>query len=356
MAEKRPARVHGIVLAGAYPTCGSPLDDLAPRPLLPVAQQPLITYSLRWMKAGGVPSATICANSAARAIRGELAAADFGMRLDYLEDWTPRGAAGCLRDAGERADADTFVVADGTAVPVVDLAELLAAHRACEAAATIVVGVDGGGRWRPTGFYVFDRWVCQFVPEEGFYDIKEKLIPRLHKAGEQVSTYTASEMAPRALNADGYLALNHWAIERVATRPGFADGFQADGEALVHESASVDPSARLLGPVLVGARVSIGAGATLVGPVSIGQGTTVGDGAVVSRSVVWSGCTVGEGAFVDRSMLADGTHVGTGTLVVSAVRANVRDEPRTRMTMRTAGRALWAPFAAALRPAPNSQS
>src|SRR5512134_3977729 len=96
--------VHGIVIAGTYPAAGSALDALVPRPLLPVAQQPLITYALRWMHSAGVAHGTVCANSAARSIRTRLDAATLGIGLDYLEDWNPRGAAGCVRDAGTRRE------------------------------------------------------------------------------------------------------------------------------------------------------------------------------------------------------------------------------------------------------------
>ena len=226
MAENATPRIHGIILAGAYPDGQCALDQLIPRPLLPVAQQPLITYALRWMRSGGLRRATICTNSAARAIRTHLGPAAFDMGLDYLEDWSPRGPAGCVGDAGARTDADTFVVADGTAVPVVDIQELLEAHRASEAAITVVVGADSAGRLRPTGVYVFDRWAFHFIPEEGFQDIKEKLIPRLYAAGENVSTQMAHAVAPRVVNADTYLALNQWAIERAAHQVGSSDGFQ----------------------------------------------------------------------------------------------------------------------------------
>lgn len=355
MAENDTPRVHGIILAGAYPDGHCALDQLTPRPLLPVAQQPLITYALRWMRSGGLRRATICANSAARAIRTHLGPAAFDMRLEYREDWSPRGPAGCVRDAGAQTDADTFVVADGTAVPVVDIQELLEAHRASEAAITVVVGADSAGRLRPTGVYVFDRWAFHFIPEEGFYDIKEKLIPRLYAAGEHVSTQMARAVAPRVVNADTYLALNQWAIERAAHQAGASDGFQVAGEAVVHESAVVDPSARLLGPVLVGPRVSVQAGATLVGPVSIGPGTSVGRDAVVSRSVVWSGCGVGEGAFVDRCMLADGATIEPRSSVFSAVRAAGRPEGSNARGPGRLGKRPWNPIAAALRPAAPHQ-
>jgi mannose-1-phosphate guanylyltransferase len=335
------------VLAGAYLGHGS-LDLLGPRPLLPAAQQPLVSYALRWMADGGVEVATICANSAARAIRASLNGSAYGLRLDYLEDLSPRGAAGCARDAGLRTKAASFVVADGTSVPVVDMGELLEGHRSSRAAITVVVEADAAGRMQPAGVYVFDRRAFDLVPEDGFQDIKEKLIPSLYAAGEPVATHVVRGGAPRVVNADTYLALNQWLVERASRHRDWPHGFRAAGETILHDSARVDPTARLLGPVMLGAGASVGAGATLVGPVSIGPGTRIGDEAVVSRSVLWSGCIVGERAFVDRSMLADFAIVSPGGSVVSALKVG---GPRVARPDPQASRAPWAPAMAALRPA-----
>jgi NDP-sugar pyrophosphorylase family protein len=356
MEDNGVPRVHGIVLAGAYPGGQCALDQLAPRPLLPVAQQPLVTYALRWMAGGGLRGATICANSAVRAIRTSLNGSAFGLRLDYLEDWSPRGAAGCVRDAGVKTDAGSFVVADGTSVPVVDLEELLAGHQASQAAITVVVGADAAGRLRPSGIYVFARRTLAYIPEDGFQDIKEKLVPRLYAAGEQVSTHMARGVAPRVVNADTYLALNEWAIERASRHRETPDGFRSFGETVLHDSASVDPTARLLGPVLLGPGVSVRAGATLVGPVSIGPGTTVGRDAVVSRSVVWSDCVVGERSFVDRSMLADRAIVEPEGAVISAMKTAVRPREAREARRWLPGRAPWGPIVAAFRPATPDHS
>jgi NDP-sugar pyrophosphorylase family protein len=354
MEDNAGPRTHGIVLAGAYPGGLCALDRLAPRPLLPVAQQPLVAYALHWMASGGLRDATICANSAARAIRARFDGLAFGLRLHYLEDWTPRGTAGCVRDAGMKTDADTFVVADGTAVPVVDLAELLEGHRSSGAAITVVVAADAAGRLRPSGVYVFDRRTLVHIPEDGFQDIKEKLVPRLYAAAEAVSTHMAEGVAPRVVNADSYLALNQWVVERTSRHRAAPEGFRSLGETVLHDSASVDPTARLLGPVLLGPRVSVRAGATLVGPVSIGRGTTVGRDAVVSRSVVCNDCVVGERSFVDRSMLADRTVIEPGGSVISVMRTARRRSavPQPRRPPR----APWAPIVAALRPAAPDNS
>ena len=63
------AKVEGIVLAGTYHWSQSVFEQLLPRPLLPVAQTPMICYALRWMRDGGIARATVCANSASRAVR-----------------------------------------------------------------------------------------------------------------------------------------------------------------------------------------------------------------------------------------------------------------------------------------------
>jgi mannose-1-phosphate guanylyltransferase len=354
MEDNAGPRAYGIVLAGVYPDGQCVLDHLAPRPLLPVVQQPLVTYALRWMAGSGLREATICANTAARAIRAKFDGSAFGLRLDYLEDWNPRGAAGCVRDAGLKTEADTFVVADGTAVPVVDLAELLDGHRSSRAAITVVVGADAAGRLRPSGVYVFDRRTFTHIQEDGFQDIKEKLIPRLYEAGEPVSTHMAEAFAPRVVNADTYLALNHWVVERISRYRDTPDGFRNLGETVLHDSAAVDSTARLLGPVLLGPRVTVQAGATLVGPVTIGPGSTVGEDAVVSRSVIWSECVVAERSFVDRSMLVDRGVVAPGEAVISTLktRGGRGEERRAR---RSAG-VSWAPIVVSLRQATHHVS
>jgi mannose-1-phosphate guanylyltransferase len=338
--------VYGIVVAGAYPARPSALDALTPRPLLPVAQQPLITYALRWLSKGGVERATICANSAARAIRARLDTAALGMQLAFLEDWNPRGAAGCVRDAGARREARTFVVADGTSVPVVELGDLVESHRAAQALLTVAVAPDATGRLAPCGVYVFDRRAFDYIPADGFQDIKERLLPRLYEAGEPVATHVAATAAPRVVNVESYLALDHWAVERLARQALDAGDYHLQGDAIVHGSAVVDPAARLLGPVLVGPGVTIGRGATLVGPLSLGPGTRVGRAAVVSRSVAWSGCVIGDEALVDRCMLADEARVDRRTPLFGSVRVAERPRP-TRLP----GRSLWQPLVAALKPA-----
>lgn len=201
------------------------------------------------------------------------------------------------------------MIADGTAIPAIDLEGLLAAHRKAKAAMTVVAHREpshGGGEQllSPGGIYVFERSVCDQIPETGFQDIKENLIPRLYRSGEHVITYTSEGACPRVLNAQTYLAVSQWMVERLAEFPDALDGYIAFGYTLAHPSVRIARSARLVGPILIGPSAKIMSGATIVGPAVIGEGCTVGAGALVSRSVTWNRSIIGQEAVVDQCIVA----------------------------------------------------
>jgi NDP-sugar pyrophosphorylase family protein len=331
------SRVRGVVLAGTYHWSNSSFEDLLPRPLVPVAQAPLVSYALRWLRDGGISRATLCANSASRAVRSYLGGGNrFTISLDYHEDWTPRGAAGCVRDAATRSDADTLVIADGTAIPAVNIGLLLDDHRSARAAVTIVVHHDRQARagerpLNPGGIYVFDRRVLDFIPETGFQDIKETLIPKLYRAGERIVTHAGLGICPRVLNAETYLALNHWMVEQVGDNPAPLEHWGAyieNGQLLTHPTAWVAPGARIVGPVLLGPGVKVASGATVVGPTTLGAECHVGEDALVSRSVAWDRCRIGVGAVVDGCVLTDDASVAPRARLYHSLKVKGADSRR----------------------------
>jgi NDP-sugar pyrophosphorylase family protein len=313
--------IQGVVLAGSFPWDDSPLDRLMPRPLLPVAHRPLISYSLRWLRAHGVRDVVVCLNHASRAARGPIADSGTDLSgLDFYEDLQPRGPAGCARDAALGTTGEVFLVAEGTAIPFVSLADLLETHRASGALATVVVQQEQAGEGntclaRPSGMYVFERRALELVPQKGFQDIKENLIPRLYRAGEHVGAHVVHARSARVLSAGTYLDANHWAVSRLIARADALEDYEVSGETVVHRSAQVDPQARLAGPVLIGSESRVAAGATLVGPVVLGSGCSVANEAIVSRTVAWNRCLVGAQAVVDECVLADDASVEAGARV-----------------------------------------
>ena len=308
-----------IVLAGVHHWLDSRLEETVARPLVPIVNRPLIEHLLRWLKDGGIKSVSVCANSDTAVLQRSLGdGGAFGLRIDYYEDHMPRGPAGCARDAAQDSDFDDYLIADATILPcAIDFAELLAAHRRAAAAAMTVVAVseppapsrkpavEGRGperaaltpclaqglpsRLTPVGIYLINRDVFKFVSPDGYQDIKESLIPRLYQDGRRVVTHLAGAAVPRITGADSCMAANAWMLER-QLRQSSPQGFRRVGEALIHDTAHLADSARLLGPVLVG-------------PTVLGAACRADDQAAISRSILWDYAVVERGCVLDRCIL-----------------------------------------------------
>jgi NDP-sugar pyrophosphorylase family protein len=306
------------VLAGTYQWTGSPFDEIQPRPLLPVALRPLIDYTIDWLDSAGVEQTIVCANGATAAIKNYLDSQNqLRLRLDYHADKSPRGAAGCIKDAAAQVSAKTLIVSDGTAIPRVEIAQLLEHHRRSGAAITIVVCRAAGREGHvqglePTGTYAFERDVLDLVPATSFHDIKENLIPSVNRAGRHIEIFEVSEASPRVLNAASYVAANRWMAERLASESkDLLAARHDDGTSHVeaHPSVWIDESATIVGPVVLGRGVRVHGSAVVVGPTVVGAGTVIGPGAVLTRSVTLDNCVIGEGAVVDQCLLAESATV-----------------------------------------------
>jgi len=334
----------GIVLAGVHDWDESGLERLGPRPLLPVLREPLIGGALRWLRQAGLRRVVICANSASRAVRRAIGdGKSLGLEVEYYEDWTPRGPAGCVRDAALAVGAERVLVAEGTAWPDGDPRPLLAAHTESGASLTVVATedraatLDGAAVLTPVGSYVVERAVLEHVPATGYQDFKEVLLPRLHERGVATMVYRVARPGPRPTDPDRYRALNAWVLGR-RLRAAPAPGYRRIGVCEVHETAEVAETARLLGPVLIGPRTRVGADALVVGPTVLGDGGTVEAGAVICESVLWDDWCVGAQALVEACVIGHHGAVARGDQVHGAV---VVREPGPAPGMSAGVRGAW---------------
>ncbi len=367
--------VCGIVLAGTHHWGDGVFERVLRGPLLPVAHTPLIEYPLQWLRDAGIRTAVLCANSATRSLRAALGGGSPDtLSLQYFEDQEPRGPAGCARDAAVMTAADRFVVLEGTIIPTLDFAALLTAHRASGAVATVVVefdrrrrGMASGVRRQPAGIYVFERDALTSVPATGYQDIKEGLLGRLNSAGRHVAMHEVSGLSAKIMDYASYASVSRWLVSRAVERPTFLSHYVRVGDGMHHPTAFVHPSARLVGPVLLGDGARVEEDAVVVGPASIGQRSIVGVGALVSRSFVWDDCVVGDGAIIDSSVLADrcmvpagehlknATHLPDGTPVAPRAAASRAPTADLLPDLTAATERLRTGFAAYVRPSQAPQ-
>ena len=155
-----------IILGGSHVWNEDSLESLCPRLLVPVLNAPLVSYTLNWLRAAGLTRAVICANDATRFVRACFQdGAAQGVELYYYEDYTPRGPAGCSRDAAALVAAENYLVIEGSVIPALDLRTLLRFHERMNAAVTVVVHQSEASDGQPdrdlapAGIYVVARRV-----------------------------------------------------------------------------------------------------------------------------------------------------------------------------------------------------
>ena len=300
---KENYNVKGLVLAGVHCWDHSSFDEKIPRPLIPVANNPLISYVLYWFYNEGVRKVTICANSASRQMRKYLSdGSQLGMDFDYYEDRIPRGPAGCIFDALTPEIPGTLIVAEGTCIPRANLTEMLEVHFKSKATLTIAVESGKNEFFTPAGIYMLDRTAVECIRETGYQDIKENLIPHLYTLGQKIQTYPV-EPCLRVNNIESYLKTNEWVLRKIINQESFLAEYQKIGEGKIHFSASLGKDVKFIGPVIVGSETIIDNNVTIIGPSIIGRDNRVREQSIICRSIIWDGCTISKNCFIDQCVL-----------------------------------------------------
>jgi NDP-sugar pyrophosphorylase family protein len=184
--------VEAIVLAGGK---GERLGEAArgrPKPLVPVAGRPLVSYQLVRLARAGVGHA-IVACSAGRGDEFERELAGVGPELTVVEEPEPLGRGGGIRMAATlRREPGSVYALNGDDLSDVDLASLLGRHRQADAAATVTIahppapfgivdvleddvitGFREGGQlpyWASCGVYVLEDEALERFPERGDHE------------------------------------------------------------------------------------------------------------------------------------------------------------------------------------------
>jgi len=309
--------MHAVVLVGGFGTRLRPLTNTVPKAMLPIAHVPLLVRLIAQLEAGGVDHVTL-----ALGFLPEPFVAAFpdgrcgGVQLDYAIEPEPLDTAGAIRFAADHAGvADTFVVVNGDVLTDLAIADIVTAHRAADAEATIhligvedpsafgVVELDGSGRivrfvekpapgTEPSnlinaGTYVLEPSVLDRIPLGERSSIERDTFPAIARDGRFHSLATD----------DYWIDAGRPDLYRQANLD-LVNGRRAEVCDPIAPGARVAATARVVDSVIDDAEV--GADATVVGSVVL-SGAMIGAGAVVEDSIIAG--TVGPEAVVVRSVV-----------------------------------------------------
>jgi NDP-mannose synthase len=127
---------RAVILAGGQGTRLRPYTAVLPKPLLPIGDRPVLDIIVRQLYAAGFDRATVATGYMGELIEAVLTHRNSrGISIDYVRESTPLGTVGPLAMI-EDLD-EPFLVMNGDVLTDLDYQQLLAAHVASEAIATI---------------------------------------------------------------------------------------------------------------------------------------------------------------------------------------------------------------------------
>ena len=134
---------RAMVLAAGLGTRLRPLTDTTPKPLLPVAGRPFLEHILAFLRAGGVEEVVLNLHHLGHCIERHLGdGTRFGLRVRYSWEDPILDTGGGIKHAERLLGGEPFVVVNGDSLLELQLAEVVARHRAGGAIATMVVRAD----------------------------------------------------------------------------------------------------------------------------------------------------------------------------------------------------------------------
>ena len=306
--------MQALVLAGGEGTRLRPLTLTTPKPVMPLAGQPFLSFMLDWAHGHGVDEVILSCGFMSEDVKRVLGDIYDGMRLRYVIEREPLGTAGPVRLAHDEGLLDErLLVLNGDVLTDMDLTAQLEEHERSGARVTLalypvedtasygVVPTAEDGRVEafleksegdvPTnrinaGAYVVEREVVEQIPAGHAVSFEREVFPGLVGHGLQ-----------------GYAAEGYWIDIGTPERYLEATWDLLAGRVDSH-LAPRDETGSLVyeGCLVAGAHV---------GPQSVlGRHCSVGSDSRIDRSVLHDRVLVGADAQVEESVLAEGARVG----------------------------------------------
>lgn len=358
--------VQAVILAGGKGTRLRPVTVDLPKPLVPIANLPLIVHQLRHLAAAGVTDVTLALGyNADRFSDVEQEAERLGLRLRLIVEPRPLGTGGALRWCADQGAFDDrpLLWMNGDVVASPDVESMRASHADKDAMVTfwltsarnvqefgvLELGEDGfvdrflekpapeetDSHLVNSGILMLHPSVLDRIPPGTFFSFEQGLLPGMVKERERLyglfdGGYWLDTGRPRF-----FLSANRHVMEgRIDWWP--AGKLTADG---LWEGADVErEGSTVIQPAVIGSGTRLDAGVQLFGRTVLGERCRVRSGAQLEGSVLFDDVEVGHDTEIINSIVCAGASVRDGVVLRDAI-VGARSVVGSRNELR--GARLW---------------
>lgn len=315
--------MKAMVLAAGVGSRLDPLTAQLPKPLVPVANIPVMEHIVNLLKRHGVDD--IIANLhylPEKLIEYFQDGSRDDVRIQFRKEEKLSGDAGGVRYCRDFLDGDTFIVLMGDLLTDADLSRVIEEHKRKGALATIGLkrvkdvshfgvalldnqGFIKGFQEKPkaqdalsdlasTGIYILEPEVFEHMPKSGDYGFGRQLFPKLVAEGLPVLGVEVGSYWSDVGTIEQYALSNFDVLmgRLHVSLPGYRKVVYGPYNVFLAEGASLAPTVNVRANAIIGKNAHLGAGVELVGNVVIGDNCRVDDYAYIKDSILWSSMVV----------------------------------------------------------------
>jgi mannose-1-phosphate guanylyltransferase len=344
-------------MAGGKGSRIRPLTLSRPKPLIPVANRPMIEYIVEEIKKSGYNELVVTLSYLKDQIKDLLKNDYPELDIEYSVEEEPLGTAGGVNKAAKYLN-DTFFVLSGDVLHDVDLNKILDFHKKKRAIATIVLkrvlnpqhfGIaildeeqqiikflekplhqEVFSKIANTGTYVFEPEIFDYIEaKKGERDFSKDVFPQL--IDEKVGIYGC--ISDGYWNDVGrpetYLKANHDVLNKKigpeASGKTLKEGVGRLGDMWVGEGVEIHETARLIGPLVIGDGCVIERGSEIGKNTAIGKNVHLEKNSTIKGSVIFPDCKIGTGSYLkdcivdSESRIERGSFIERGAILGSSV-------------------------------------
>jgi mannose-1-phosphate guanylyltransferase len=323
--------VQALVLAGGQGTRLRPLTYTTPKPVMPLAGRPFLTFMLDWLRGHGVDEAILSCGFMSDGVRSVLGDVYGGMRLRYVIEDEPLGTAGPVRLALDEGVLDErLLVLNGDVLTDMDLTTELDFHVQAGARCTLaLIEVEDTASYGvvptfPDGrVEAFLEKTDGDVPTNrinaGAYVLEREVVETLVPAGRAVSF--EREVFPQLVDNGlyGWAADGYW-IDIGTPERYLESTYDLLAGAVESTLPARDETGSLIGDGCLVSGAHIGPQTVLGNHCSVGTDSSVERSALHDRVVVGADCSVREAVLAERVRVGDGARIEPGAMVGAGAR------------------------------------
>jgi mannose-1-phosphate guanylyltransferase/phosphomannomutase len=313
--------MKAVIMAGGEGTRLRPLTSNVPKPMMPIANTPMMEHIVRLLRGYGFDDIVVTVAFLANHIRNYFGdGSELGVRMVYATEETPLGTAGSVRNARDKLD-EPFLVISGDVLTDIDLGAMARFHDERGALATIgltpvedplefgiVITRDDGSIERflekptwgqvfsdtiNTGIFVLEPEIFDWIDEGRSVDFSSEVFPALLEAGKPLFGAVVRGYWEDVGTPEAYVRAHKDVLDGKVELE--IPGFEISDGVYLGEGADIHPDARIDGPAIIGDYCRVEGNARLGEYTVLGTNVRVRARADLQRAVVHDNTYIGEG-------------------------------------------------------------